>query len=75
MSRKLKKKLGILFRAHLTLSMTGFMTGLTLAQTVETRVAKICPTSAMTDSVKGIPMMANKMQKARPGVVTGAMLP
>jgi hypothetical protein len=34
-----------------------------------------CPTSAMTESVNGMPMMAKRMQKARPGVVTGAMLP
>jgi len=55
--------------------MMGVRNGFTLAHTVETSVAKICPTSAITDNVKGIPMIANKMQKARPRVVTGAMCP
>ena len=31
--------------------------------------------SAITDSVNGIPTIANKMQTTRPVVVTGAMLP
>ncbi len=34
-----------------------------------------CPTSAMTERVKGMPTMAKRMQKTRPAVVTGAMLP
>jgi len=55
--------------------MNGFRNGFSFAQMVETRVAKICPTSAITDRVKGIPTMANKMQKARPRVVTGAIWP
>ena len=33
------------------------------------------PKSAMTVSVNGIPMSAKKMQKIRPDVVAGAMLP
>jgi len=55
--------------------MKGFKNGFRFAQMVDTSVAKICPTSAMTESVKGIPTIANKMQKARPKVVTGAMWP
>ena len=35
----------------------------------------MAPTSAITESVNGIPTMANKIQKTRPAVVTGAMLP
>ena len=51
------------------------MTGFALAHIDVTMVAEIWPTSAMTERVKGMPMMANKMQNTRPPVVTGAMLP
>ena len=53
----------------------GSRIGLILLHTVETSVAKIWPTSAITERVKGIPMMAKRMQNARPEVVTGAILP
>ncbi len=64
-------KLGAI--TYLTLSMMGLRKGFRFAHTVETSVAKICPTSAITDRVNGIPTMANRMQNARPRVVTGAM--
>ena len=51
------------------------MTGFALAHIDVTMVAEIWPTSAITERVKGMPMMANKMQNTRPPVVTGAMLP
>jgi len=58
---------------YLALFTKGLKNGLTFDHTVDTSVAKICPTSAMTDRVNGIPTMAKTMQKARPFVVTGAM--
>lgn len=42
---------------------------------VETAVANILPKSAMTVNVNGIPIRANTIQKDRPPVVTGTMLP
>ena len=38
-------------------------------------VAIICPISAITDRVKGIPIMAKKIQNNLPNVVTGAKCP
>ena len=55
--------------------MIGVRMGFNFAQTEDTSVAKMAPTSAITERVKGIPMMANKMLKARPDIVTGAILP
>ncbi len=60
---------------HLHLSTMGMTTGFALAQRMVTMVAQICPTSAMTERVKGMPMMAKRMQKSLPAVVAGAMLP
>ena len=51
------------------------MTGLYLSQTVVSKVAHIWLTSEITDKVKGIPIMANKMQNTRPAIVFGAMFP
>ena len=53
----------------------GSSKGLYFVHKVEINVAKICPTSAITESVNGIPTMAYKIQKTLPAVVTGAMLP
>ena len=55
--------------------MIGIRIGLILPQTNETSVAKICPTSAITDRVNGIPIIAKRMLKARPATVTGAIFP
>ena len=55
--------------------MMGLILSLYLSQMVVIRVAKICPTSAITDKVKGIPTMAKKIQNNLPGNVTGAKLP
>lgn len=48
--------------------------GMCLPKT-ETALAKSLPQSAMTVSVKGMPMRAKQMQKTRPLMVTGTMLP
>ena len=55
--------------------MMGIRIGLIFPQTNETSVAKICPTSAITDRVNGIPIIAKRMLKARPATVTGAIFP
>ena len=55
--------------------MIGIKIGLSFPQTVETSVAKMAPTSAITERVNGIPIMAKRMLKARPAIVTGAMFP
>ena len=59
----------------LNFSRTGFRFSLYCFHTLPTIVARICPRSERTDRVKGIPMMAKKMQNRRPGKVTGEMLP
>lgn len=41
----------------------------------DTAVAKTRPRSAITVNVNGIPMNANSMQKPRPALVIGTMLP
>lgn len=41
----------------------------------DTAVAKIWPIDAMTLTVRGIPTIAKRMQKARPQKVAGTMLP
>ena len=38
-------------------------------------ISLACPTLMMTESVKGMPTMEKRMQKTRPAVDTGAMLP
>ena len=62
-------------KTYLAYSMIGIRIGLILPQTKETSVAKICPTSAITDRVNGIPIIAKRMLKARPATVTGAIFP
>lgn len=42
---------------------------------VDTAVANIRPKSAITVNVNGIPIRAKNIQKVRPAVVTGTMLP
>ena len=59
----------------LYLTRTGLTSSLYFLHTLLTIVAKICPTSAMTESVKGTPTIANAIQKSLPSAVTGAMLP
>ena len=56
-------------------SIIGVRIGFNLAHTVDTMVANIWPTSAITERVNGIPTIANRMQKARPDTVTGAIFP
>ena len=51
----------------------GIRMGLALAQKTDMSVAVIWPTSAITDTVKGIPMIAKKMQNTLPAVVEGAI--
>ena len=46
-----------------------------LSQMVVINVAIIWPMSAITESVRGIPMMAKKIQNNLPKVVTGAKWP
>ena len=53
----------------------GVKIGFIFAQIIETIVANIWPTSAITERVNGIPTMAKSMQKARPDTVTGAIFP
>ena len=59
----------------LILSRKGWSFCLYLSQMVVMSVAMIWPMSAITDKVKGIPTMANKIQNSLPGVVTGAKWP
>ena len=63
------------FLYSLIFSLMGSSKCLYRFQTVDNKVAKIWDTSAMTESVKGIPTIANRIQKTRPAVVTGAILP
>ena len=42
---------------------------------VDTTVAQIEPTSAITDRVNGIPIIAKIIQNTRPALVTGAIFP
>ena len=60
---------------YLMKSIIGVRIGFNLAHTVDTMVANIWPTSAITERVNGIPTIANRMQKARPDTVTGAIFP
>ena len=59
----------------LIFSRMGSRRWLYLFHRVDSKVAKIWPTSAMTERVKGMPTIAKRMQNTRPAVVTGAMLP
>ena len=65
----------LLFLYSCIFTLIGSRRCLYLPHTVESKVANIWPTSAITDRVNGMPTMANRRQKTRPAVVTGAMLP
>ena len=60
---------------YLMKSIIGVRIGFNLAHTVDTMVANIWPTSAITERVNGIPTIENRTQKARPDTVTGAIFP
>lgn len=67
------QKRGVL-KIHIFIKIMIHLLGICLPNT-ETAVANKRPQSAITVSVKGMPINAKHMQNALPPIVTGTMLP